>query len=144
MPATFCICGKLLHIVPVLQSNPDLSKSDIYSTLCLSYLETICGKSWIIGLDWKESENTETDHLFLRPNKLCIVKAVDHIQPSHPNLKTVRGQNVSVGYGECKPREGSLLMVRLSSTVGKKRGERLKYKTHKNCIVKLQKHMLPV
>lgn len=66
-------------------------------------------------------ENTETDHLFLRPNKLCIVKAVDHIQGSHPNLKTVWGQNVSVGYGECKLREGSLLMVRLSSTVGKKR-----------------------
>lgn len=61
------------------------------------------------------------DHLFLWPNKLCIVKGIDHIQASNPNLKAVWGQNVSVGYGEREPREGSVLMVGMSSTDEKKR-----------------------
>lgn len=60
------------------------------------------------------------DHLFLWPNKLCIVKGIDHIQASNPNLKAVWGQNVSVGYGEREPREGSVLMVGMSSTDEKK------------------------
>lgn len=119
MLATFCICDKLLHIVPVLQSNPYLRKSDIYSTLFVIFRNNL--RETLNHWSWLKSEwEYRTHHLFLRPNTLCIVKAVDHIQSSHPNLKTVWGQNVSVGYGECKPREGSLLMVRLSSTSSEK------------------------
>jgi len=58
---------------------------------------------------------------------LCIVKAIDHIQASNPNLKTVWGQKVSVGYGETEPREGSVLKVGISST-----GERVEVK-YKKC-----------
>lgn len=67
------------------------------------------------------SYNLDMDYLFLWPNKLCIVKAIDHIQTPHPNLKAVWGQNVAVGYGESEPREGSALMVGMSPTDGKRK-----------------------
>lgn len=59
------------------------------------------------------------DHLFLGPNKLLVVKGIQHIQGTYSDLKAVWGYKVIADYGESKPSEGFLLVVRLVSTVGR-------------------------